>query len=194
MKNDFCQDLSLKPKQNCIFRVFRAKTLQTMAEPTPFSEILYRFVDRLESFLLLSLLAGAVLSNYGISYGVSVVTMALAALAAVFFLMAYRPPEQSEPATGEKKDFMELLSQTILPKILWISCSVGVVGLLLRHVQTSTNGYKEILMIQLATVTGATLVVIGLAVVRGASGVRRLAPIYFRAIPLTLATASILMA
>ena len=171
----------------------RPKNLHFMADPTPFSEMLYRFVDRIESFLLLSLLAGTALFSFGVPQGSFVVTMALAGLAVVFFLMAYRPPARSNVATGEKMDFMDLLGQTIIPKILWISCAIGAVGLLFRHLQTPNNGYKELLIIQLASLSGATLVVLGLFVVKGLASVRKLAPIYYRAIPLTLATASILM-
>ncbi len=164
-----------------------------MADRTPFSETLYTFVERGETLFLFMLLAGAVLFSFGFSQGSGLVSFALGGLAVVFFLMAYRPPKYSQPVTEKKMDFMQLLVLTIIPKVLWISCAVGSIGLLLRHLQTANDGYRQMLIIQSAVTVG-TLIVVGFGAATGASGLRNLLPIYYRALPLTLAAGSLLMA
>jgi len=163
-----------------------------MSEQTDFSTKLYQLLDQIESFLLLALLAGVAFYYFGISLGAEVVTLALAGLGAVFFLMAYRPPKKTESPTTEKLGFMTLLVHTIIPKILWIGCAVGAIGLLLRHLQTGNNGYQQLLIIQ-STVTLFTLIALGIAATQGVTGFRNLLPIYFRALPIALAGASLLM-
>lgn len=164
-----------------------------MADRTPFSETLYAFVERGETLFLIMLLAGAVLFSFGFSQGSGLVTFALGGLAVVFFLMAYRPPKSNQLNTEKKMDFMQLVVLTIIPKVLWISCAVGTIGLLLRHLQTENDGYRQMLIIQSAVTVG-TLIVVGVGVVKGVSGLRNLLPIYYRALPLTLAAGSLLIA
>lgn len=164
-----------------------------MADRTPFSETLYAFVERGETLFLMTLLAGTVLLFFGFSQGSTLVTVALGGLAVVFFLMAYQPPKSNQRDSDKKMDFIQLLVLTIIPKILWISCAVGAIGLLLRHLQTDNDGYRQMLIIQ-SVVTLGTLIVVAFAAVTGVSGIRNLLPIYFRALPLTLAAGSLLMA
>lgn len=164
-----------------------------MADRTPFSETLYAFVERGETLFLITLLAGAALFFFGFSQGSTLVTVALGGLAVVFFLMAYRPPRSSQGDPEKKMDFIQLLVLTIIPKVLWIGCAVGTIGLLLRHLQTGNDGYRQMLIIQ-SVVTLGTLIVVGFAAATGVSGLRNLLPIYFRALPLTLAAGSLLLA
>lgn len=164
-----------------------------MADRTPFSETLYAFVERGETLFLITLLTGAALYSFGFSQGSNLVTIALGGLAVVFFLMAYQPPK-SNPGDAEKKmGLIQTLVRTIIPKFLWIGCAVGTIGLLLRHLQTENEGYRQMLIIQ-SVVTLGTLIVVGFAAATGVSGLRNLLPIYFRALPLTLAAISLLMA
>lgn len=147
--------------------------------------MLYGYLDRGESLLLLALVAGIVSRYLGISQGITLIIISLAGLMAIFFFMAFRPPAEVPAETEEKPGFMYLFVYVIVPKIMWISCAVCTSSLLLYHLESGNEGYTLGLMIH-STLTVGTLVVIGLAAAKGVPGLRSLLPIYFRALPLML--------
>ncbi len=162
-----------------------------MAERKSYSETLYGYFDRAESFFLFALLAGVASRYLGFSQSITVIIISLGGLAAIFFFMAFRPPAQMSTPGGEKLDFIHLLVSTTLPKLLWISCAVGTSSLMLYHSDAGNEGYKPGLMIH-SVVTPISVLIFGLAAAKGVPGLRSLLPIYFRALPLLLAAVYLL--
>lgn len=114
------------------------------------------------------------------------IMIALSALAAIYFLKAYMPPKQDAPAPDakeEKRGFFELLSTTILPKVLWIACSVSVIGLLFYLL--NLEGFKNMLMIGGMTLSIGLLLAVG-AMVTGASTGSSNTTALLRVVPLLL--------
>lgn len=161
-----------------------------MPTPTPFSEMLYKYLDRAESLMLALLIAGVVCHFMDLSYADQVLVLAFGGLAGVFFLNAYRPPKAPEEGQETRKDFFALLSQTILPKVLWISSAVGAVALALVHSHSPEAGYQQMFLIQGVVAVGC-IVVVGISAFLG-QNIQHLVPILYRAIPLTMAGAHFL--
>lgn len=98
-----------------------------MAEPSPFIQLMFRNLERLERIVLAYLLIVIGARSFGLVTAVPPLKVGLIALSIIYFLFANRPP--APPADGVKPNFLGLLMVTILPKVLWISCSVGAIGL-----------------------------------------------------------------
>jgi hypothetical protein len=113
--------------------------------------------------------------------------MSLSGLAGIYFLMAYRPP--TPVPEGEKKGFGQLLSQTILPKVLWIGCAVGAIGIMFHLLQL--DGAHEMLLIHAAS--GGVGVGMFLAF-RQSTDSQALTPLLYRAVPLLLISVYLLTA
>ena len=66
-------------------------------------------------------------------------------LSIVFFLNAFRAPDEQETAdTGQGPfGFSDLLGLVIIPKVLWISSSIPTIGILFSIIDTGNNGYKQ---------------------------------------------------
>ena len=63
-----------------------------MAEPTPFSQALYKNLERAET-LALAVVIVAVAAHYlGFTSSTTLIVAGLSVLAALYFLMAFRPP------------------------------------------------------------------------------------------------------
>lgn len=157
----------------------------TMPAPTPFGEMLNKVLDRAEALMFVLVIAGVACHFLGMSSANQVMVIAFSGLAIVFFLNAYRPPAAPTAEQADRKDFFALLTQTILPKLLWISCAVGAAALAMVHMQAAAAAYQQMFMIQGVAVVGC-LIVVGLASAQG-KNVQHLVPIIYRAIPLALA-------
>lgn len=166
-----------------------------MAEQKSFSETLFGWLDRIEAVLLIGLAVSLVAHYMNVAGAASGIVVALSGLAGVFFLMAHRPPAPTpERQEGDSKPGMPaLLMQTIMPKVLWLSSAVGAAGLAIYHTHPDNDGYKQLLLIQSATCALA-IVLIGLFALQGVSGAKRLVPVLYRAVPITLAGVQLLMA
>ena len=150
-----------------------------MPPQSPFSQTLYRYLEKAE-LVLLAALGASLLARYLEMNGyMTALQVSLSGLAGVYFLMAYRPPA-SQP-DGEKKGFTDLLAATILPKVLWIGCSVGAIGIMFYLLQL--EGARQMLLIH----TGAGGVGIGMFLAsRQSSSAAALTEVLYRAIPLLL--------
>lgn len=157
-----------------------------MAEPTPFSRMLFGLLERAELIAVAAVLGGLGAHLAGFTGVDSIMVVAFGALAGIYFLMAYRPSEAPQPATDQKSGFVDLFSQTILPKLLWISCAVGASGLSMLHTRPDNDGYLKILQIH-ALLSVLVVVVVGLLLIQGKS--KNLIPVLYRTIPLALASA-----
>ena len=150
-----------------------------MADQPHFAQRLYRYLEQAELILLVILTAsllGRYLQMDGHMTGLQI---SLSGLAGVYFLMAYRPP--SPLPGGQKKGFAQLFSETILPKVLWIGCAVGAVGIMFHLLQL--EGARQMLMIH--TASGGVGIGMFLAF-RQTGDTQTLTPVLYRAIPLLL--------
>jgi hypothetical protein len=150
-----------------------------MPSQSPFSQTLYRYLEKAE-LILLAALAVSLLARYlqmnGYMTGLQI---SLSGLAGVYFLMAYRPPA-SQPE-GERKGFADLLAVTILPKVLWIGCAVGAIGILFYLLQL--EGARQMMLIH----TGAGGIGLGMFLAaRQSSSAAALTEVLYRAIPLLM--------
>lgn len=162
-----------------------------MAEQKSFAENLFGKLDKAEMILLLALTTGVVLHFSGISQAPSLIIVSLGGLAAIFFLKAFRPPADRTPAEGEKADFLGLFFDVVLPKVLWISSAICASSLMLYHMDTGNEGYKQGLMIH-AAITAVGIVALGFAALKGLKNLQAILPIFYRAIPLLLAAIKLL--
>ncbi|MBL7850551.1 MAG: hypothetical protein JNN04_06585 [Cyclobacteriaceae bacterium] len=156
-----------------------------MADQKNFSQTLYRYLEQAELILLVAVGASLVARYLQVNGYMSGLQISLSGLAAVYFLMAYRPPAASPE--GEKKGFRQLLTETILPKILWIGCSVGVIGLMFFLLQL--QGVREMLFIHAAS--GGIGLGMFLAF-RQTGEANSIPPVIYRAVPLLLISAYLL--
>jgi hypothetical protein len=119
-----------------------------------------------------------------------VLIASLIALAVIFFLSAYRPPEDVPANENERQGFQELFAFVILPKVLWIGCAVCSVGIALYLIGPSNEGYRQMLLIGgLSLISDSVIFIFFL--VKGIKHIQVVTPIFFRAIPLLAASAYI---
>jgi hypothetical protein len=116
-----------------------------MEKKISLSARLSKYLSIAEQGLLAALIISMVLTILHVDSSV-IIYYSLIGLAIVFFLNAYRPLN-SQRAEDEKFIFTDLLTTTILPKVMWISCAVSVIGILfyIRHFEAQS--YKNMLII-----------------------------------------------
>jgi len=159
-----------------------------MAEPSPFSQLLYTNLERLERIVLslLIILVGA--RSFGFLLSFAPMKFGFLALSAVYFLMAFRPPPPIPE--GTKVDFVGLLLAGIVPKVLWISSSVGVVGLTFYFGEMA--GAQQLILIQTSTAL-IGLVIWGIGSVLKTPTIERVSAPMTRAVPIMLLGVYILL-
>lgn len=139
----------------------------------------------LEKILLCALAIGIILAALNVDF--TVLRIALIGVAATFFLLAYRPPEEiKERREDEVMGLSALLALTILPKVLWISSAISVLGIALYFFELGNEGYRQALMIGVLTI-GLCLVLLVIFMVSGVKYLKAVAPILLRAVPALLA-------
>ncbi|MBS1976728.1 MAG: hypothetical protein JST46_05130 [Bacteroidetes bacterium] len=142
--------------------------------------VLYGFLKKGELVLIAVLVVLLIMHRMGYDTSQSV-QIAFMVLAAVYFLMAYKPPAAPGETSTEKKGFAELLFLTILPKMGWIACSVLIVGVMFRLLHLP--GAAEMMMI--GTVAGLVpIALIGMGLVQGSDKARVFLPLLIRLIAL----------
>ncbi len=117
-------------------------------------------------------------------------TISLGGLGITFYLSTYRPLniEQTE---GEQMGFSELLGLSIVPKILWISLSVAITGILFYSLRLGNDAYLTMLQIGGITIIIASLTMLILKII-GTKHLDATLPVFFRALPTLLVIAYIL--
>ena len=150
--------------------------------PTPLIQKVVPFLPLVEKILLTSLLVGIVLVNMQIDSTVAIAS--LFGLAVTFFLLAFNPPTLPQDE-NEMLGFPELLGLTIIPKALWISCAVSVVGLTFYTLGLNNPGAKNMAAIGGFSIALATLALCVL-LVTGARHLKINIPVLIRAVPICL--------
>ncbi|MDZ4714060.1 MAG: hypothetical protein SH819_01205 [Cytophagales bacterium] len=167
-----------------------------MNSPSPFANKLFQFLALAEGILVAVLISGLVARSLQMSLGAQMMVLSLAGLGGIYFLSAYKPPAlaattESDSQEQERIGFLDLLLQTIIPKLIWIGCAVGSIGLSLYFTETGNEGYTLMLMIHATVVAPATLLIF-FGAVRAVKGASLLSPVLYRAIPLLFAALYIL--
>ena len=128
-----------------------------MATQSPITA-LSKYFPVIEGIVITAFAVGYIFKIMHYAGSNELIIISLSVLSGIYFLGAYVPPGPSREA-GERKPqlgFVTLLGISIVPKILGISLSVSVIGILfyLMHF----NGFREMLLIGSTTLAGATLV------------------------------------
>jgi hypothetical protein len=141
------------------------------------------YFSLLEKIFLAGLVVGLVLIFLNPANG-AVIKVSLVGLAITYFLTAFKPidiPVQAD----ERFEFKDLLTLTILPKVMWISCAISLFGILIYTLQLPHDGHKRLLM------TGGSTIVVGLIILDYAAltetkHLKYILPIALRAAPLVV--------
>jgi hypothetical protein len=158
----------------------------TQAEPTLNEKMIKNGLPLVEKILLIALAIGIILALLNIDH--DVVKLTLLALAAVFFLLTYRPIDL--PAKeGEQLGFAELIALNIIPKTLWISSAISAIGI--AFYLYNFNGARQILIIG-APVIAFDVVLLIIFAVMGTRYMHTAVPVLLRAVPLLIADVYIL--
>lgn len=134
----------------------------------------------IEKFCLALLALSALLTYLGFEVESSIM-IALSGLAVVFFLYAQRPPVSE----NNRGSFVDLLTIAILPKVLWISSSVSMMGILFLLVLTETEAHQNMLFIGGSTIFIACWL-LGFILIKNGKYLRELQPVLMRALPILL--------
>lgn len=140
----------------------------------------------LEKILICILLVGIILFLTDIN--ALVLRVGLIGLAVIFFVSAYRPPEEiKERSEDEPMGFSELLALTIVPKVLWISSAISLLGIAFYFLGFENKGYKQMLIIGMLPI-GVCLILLSFFLISGVKHLKSITPILLiRAVPVLLA-------
>lgn len=155
---------------------------------SPLNEKLGKYLYPAETFFVGLLTVGILLPKFDISSD-EVIMISLSGLATIFFLSAYRPLEIKLGQGEEVQGFKALFYLSILPKVLWISCSIMAIGILFAILNLPGN--KNTLMIGSSTAFVA-LIFIGIFLLSDEKHIKATIPILYRAVPLLLVSAYLL--
>lgn len=138
----------------------------------------------IEKAFIAVLAIGIILAIAGISF--SVLEAGLIGLGVIFFGSAFLlytpiPDSDNKPLT-----FPALLASTIVPKVLWISSAICMVGIALSFITPKNQGYKELLLIGTLTIASGT-VILTFFLVSGIKVAKAAVPVLYRAVPASLA-------
>lgn len=152
-----------------------------MSSQPSFSQTLFRYLEKAE-LILVAALAASLLARYlQMDVASTALKVSGSCLAAVYFLMAYRPP--AVKPTGEIKGMADLAATTILPKVLWIGCAVGINGIMFYLLPLP--GAQQ--MLQIHALAGGLGLGMFLAL-KNRTGAQELSPVLYRAAPILLIT------
>lgn len=147
---------------------------------TSFSTKITSRLPLIEKAFLIATVIGGILVVTKIDS--TVARIALLGLAATFFLYTYKPLD-IQRQEDEPFEFSDLLALMIIPKTLWISCTISALGISFFLFEFGNDGYKKLLTIgSVSTGFGSLLFVI--FIIRGVKHVKIIAPLLLRAVPL----------
>ena len=142
------------------------------------------YVGLLEKIFLTGLVIGLVLTYFKPD-NKTIMQVSLLGLSSTYFLTAFRIidiPRQD----GEVLEFKDLLTYTIVPKVIWISCGLSLLGLFIYTLQLGHEGHKRAFMTGgLSIAIG--LIIIGYAAITGTKHLKYILPTVIRAVPLLIA-------
>lgn len=149
---------------------------------TPLIARVTPYLPFVERILLTALLVGVVLTIMEID--LTVTRVSLFGLAGTYFQLAFNPPSIPQEENG-LLGFSELLGYIIVPKVLWISAAISLVGIAFYVIGFNDTGFKNMVMIGGFSIAIGSLVLVVL-LVSGVRHLRSIAPVLFRAVPICL--------
>jgi hypothetical protein len=158
-----------------------------MTIKSPFTTLIFNLLPLAEKILLAGLGVGLALIYSGLDSNVAFVSFN--GLAVVYFLYAYKPPDiqrEDDAPLG----FLQLLGLSILPKIMWISCSVSMVGIMF-HLLALAGSY-EMMLIGVSSI-GIGLLLFTIITLTNVKGMKENVPMLYRAVPIFLAEMYLLL-
>jgi hypothetical protein len=151
---------------------------------TPLILKIIPYLGLLEKIFLAGLAIGIALTYFNYDNKV-VLQISLLGLAITYFLTAFKIidfPRQED----EVFEFKDLLTYTITPKVIWISCGLSLFGLFIYTLQLGHDGHKRAFMTGgLSIAIG--LLIIGYAFITGSKYLKYILPTVLRAIPIIIA-------
>jgi hypothetical protein len=147
-------------------------------------EQLFNLLRRVEQVALLLLFAGALFNILQFPGASMLLQISLTALASTFLLQAFNP-SYIKTVTSEQVDFLTLMGSSILPKVMWISCAVGTVGILFALLHLP--GASHQLMVSCFTIIIA-LVWFAILRITRPNLTSDLSPVLYRALPIAIAS------
>lgn len=149
-----------------------------------------KVLNWLEALLIATLIAGIVLTYINIPVSL-LIQIALAGLGILFFIYAFQPiPINAKE--GEKFGFQELFAWSIIPKVIFISCAICLVGTLFYTLGTNEAGYVQLLSIGTTSLILA-LVILAFLKLNGVKHLDNLNFIIIRAVPILVIGAYLLL-
>jgi hypothetical protein len=152
----------------------------------PFITKLTNSLPYAEIFFLIGIIIGAV----PMKMDAGVLTLSMIGLAIVFSLYMYKPIDivrnENEPLR-----FSDFVALNILPKIMWISSAVSVVGLFFYLFDLGNDGYKQMIMVGGLSI-GVSVLLLAVFLVSGVKNMKTTIPILLRAVPLLIIDLNIL--
>ena len=130
------------------------------------------FLEKLTTYLSYVEIGGLIVSSLGLTFlymnltsSRQLILLGLTSLAGVYFLSAFTiPPDPGTGAeAGAPKGFSDLFFQTIVRKIIYIGCSISVIGMLFGLL--GLRGGGQMLLIGCTTLVISCLLS-GLAIIR----------------------------
>ncbi len=151
-----------------------------MTAKSPFTSLIFNILPLGEKIFLAGLGAGLLLIYLALDTNVAFIS--LNGLAVVYFLYAYKPPEikseEDKPA-----GFAALIAFSILPKVMWISASVSMIGIMFHLLALA--GATEMISLG-ATAIGTGLFILAIMLFTGAIGMKANVPMLIRVVPILI--------
>jgi hypothetical protein len=143
------------------------------------------YAPLVEKIFFGGLLLGVILTLIHVEpFDTTVTVVSLYGLGVAYYLSAFQRFE-SRQDESTAIGFKELLAFSIVPKVLWLSSAVSVVGIAMFVMGTASQGYKQMMMIGGAAIAFGTVVT--LILLTGGAGVKKpILPALLRAIPLLI--------
>jgi hypothetical protein len=148
-----------------------------------------KYLPYLEVIALALIIAGVALAFSGNGSIVRMIGILL--LAGVYFQYAFQRIELNL-LPDEKQGFTELLRFSIVPKVLWLSCSVSLVGIAFYLLKLTPQSYQQLLLIGAVTLASGFVILLP-AVLGHARNADKLVPLLYRAAPLVVLDIYLLM-
>lgn len=148
------------------------------------SNLFLKYLNILERLFLVLLIVGLILDFFDLGI-FQLTSVSLIALAAVFFLSAYRPSTIPKPEEGTLYGFQELISYIIIPKVLWISTAVLTVGILFFTMNQGNNGYLTMIMVGGTSIVISSIVLLT-SMAMGTKYLNHVTPVLLRSTPTLL--------
>ena len=148
-----------------------------------------RLLPWIEKLAVIMLMISAVMMLLSLPF-TEFVMISLSTLAIVFFLNAQLLPPM-ERKDGAPLGFNELLTFTILPKVLWISASVSTIGLLFQILGLS--GFEQMLLIGGSSLSVALLLLLIQVIINGVGSLKLFQGVLMRVIPILVIAVYLLL-